>query len=82
MRNSRAVATTVVAAVALAFALSVAFWLIYDVFNLAGFIIWSLVSGIAGGLLGELLMRNLIGGLLLAAVIRIAVFILLSGLFF
>lgn len=82
MRNTRAVALTVVAAVVLSFALSVAFWLMYGVFNLAGFIIWSVVSGVVGGLLGELVMRNLIGGLLFAAVIRIAVFIVLSGLFF
>ena len=82
MRDTKSVVNTVAVSIGLAFVLSVLFWLVYGVFNLAGFILWSLVSGVVGGLLGELAMKRLVGGLLFTAIIRIAVFIALSGLFF
>ena len=68
--------------VALGFALSVLFWLVWDVFVLSGFLIWSVVSGVAGAVLAHVLKRNLPSALVLTVVIRIAIFVVLSGLWF
>ena len=68
-----------IASVALGFLLSVLFWLVWDVFVLSGFLIWSVVAGLAGALLAHLLKRNLPTALVLTAVIRIAIFVGLSG---
>lgn len=71
-----------VASVVLAFVLSTLFWLIFDVFVLSGFIIWSIASGAAGALLAQLSRRNMPAALLFTAVLRIAIFVVLSGLWF
>ena len=75
-------AVNVAASVALAFALSFVFWWVWDVFVLWGFIIWSLVSGIVGGGIGALVSRRVYVALAITAVIRFAVFVILSGVFF
>ncbi len=72
----------IVASVVLAFALSVVFWLAWDVFVLAGFILWSLASGIVGGVVGTLVSKRIFLPLLFTAVIRVVVFVILSGVFF
>lgn len=68
------------ASVVLAFILSTLFWLVWDVFMLSGFLIWSIASGVAGALLAHVAKRGLPLALVLTAVIRIAIFVLFSGL--
>lgn len=68
--------------VVLAFVLSAAFWLVWDVFILSGFLIWSIVSGVAGATLAHVLKRNLPAALLFTAIIRVLIFVLFSGLWF
>jgi hypothetical protein len=82
MRDPKSVSVTVGASLVLSVALSISFYLVYGVFDAAGFVIWSIVSGVVGGFVGELLIGTLPGGLLLTAIIRIGVFIALSGLVF
>lgn len=79
-RNTLLVNT--ILSVVLGFALSLLFWLIFDVFVLSGFLIWSTASGLAGALIAHLLRRNLPAALLITAVVRIAVFVFFSGQWF
>ncbi|HKJ86784.1 MAG TPA: hypothetical protein VKA06_11945 [Spirochaetia bacterium] len=66
----------------LGFILSVVFWVVWDVFVLSGFLIWSIASGAAGALLSGVLKRNLPAALLFTTIIRVAIFVLFSGLWF
>ena len=80
--NGRTFLVAALVSVGLAFVLSLLFWLVFDVFVLSGFIIWSVVSGVAGAGLAALLKRALPAALVSTAVIRIVIFVVLSGLWF
>lgn len=61
---------------AVAFGLSVVFWLAFGVFDLAGFLIWSTVYGLAGAAIGYAV-RRIVVTLAATAVLRVAHFVLL-----
>jgi hypothetical protein len=80
--NKSTLVSNAFASVALGFVLSLLFWLAWDVFVLAGFLIWSVASGLAGALLAHVMKRGLPAALVITSVVRIVIFALLSGLWF
>ncbi len=69
-----------VLSVALAFGLSTAFWVIWDIFVLSGFVAFSVASGVLGALAARGLRRGLPTALMATAAIRVLVFVALSGI--
>jgi len=60
--------------------LSISFYLLFGVFILGGFLIWSIVCGLAGGVVGRRLGSRLWGTLIVTAILRIGVFLLMTRL--
>jgi hypothetical protein len=68
-----------VAALVISFGLSIGFWAILGVFNLGGFIIWSLVAAVVGGALGYRLTKQIMGTVIITALIRIAIYVIMTS---
>ncbi|TVR61306.1 MAG: hypothetical protein EA426_03580 [Spirochaetaceae bacterium] len=67
-----------VLSIVLAFGLSTAFWAIWDIFVLSGFVAFSVESGVLGALAACGLRRGLPTALVATAAIRVLVFVALS----
>jgi hypothetical protein len=63
------------------FAISILFYLALGVFTLGGFIGWSILSGLLGGLAGALWLRSIGGTVGITIFIRVVIFAATSGLF-
>lgn len=63
------------------FALSILFYLAFGVFHAAGFVIWSITTGVVGGLAGGLWLRSIGATIGITMFIRVVVFAAGSGLF-
>jgi hypothetical protein len=74
--SARGFAVHAAAGLAVAFALSLAFWLALGVFDLAGFVIWSIVYGLIGAAIGHAL-RRIVVTLTAAAALRVGHFVVL-----
>ena len=68
-----------VAALVISFGLSIGFWAILGVFNLGGFIIWSLVAAAVGAGLGYRFTQQIVGTVIITAVIRIAIYVIMTS---
>lgn len=62
--------------------LSGSFYLIWGAFQLFGFILWSVVAGGGGALLGRMIFGSRRGAVAGALLIRFAVFAFFGGVFF
>lgn len=81
MGRSR-VTTDLALGITVGVALSVSFYLIWGVFQLFGFILWSIVGGGGGALLGRWLLGSRWGAVAGALLIRFAIFALFGGALF
>lgn len=69
------------AGVLTAFALSILFYLAFGIFDALGFVIWSVATGVLGGLAGGLWLKSIGATLGITMFLRVIVFAALSGLF-
>ena len=79
MNRSREIVRNAALGIITGYVLSVLFYLIFGVFQLVGFIVWSLVTGAIGGIIGGLVIRNPVGPILFAAILRILWFAVATG---
>jgi len=82
MSRTNEIVLDAVVGIVTAYLLSVLFWLVFGVFQLTGFIVWSLVTGAVGGILGGFVLTRPWGPILLAAVVRVAWFAVATGFTF
>lgn len=60
------------------FGLSVLFWVGFGTFVPAGFVLWSVVSALAGALAGYFVFRSYLWTVLVAAIIRIGIYVVMT----
>ncbi|WP_374762854.1 hypothetical protein [Yunchengibacter salinarum] len=72
--------THVMVALLVSVGLSLFFWAVLDTFVLMGFLLWSVVAAAAGALIGGRLVERLWVTVLATAVIRIAIYGLMTSL--
>ncbi len=70
-----------IAGVLTGFGLSLLFYVSFGIFNAAGFVIWSIATGVLGGLAGGLWLKSIGATLGITMFLRVIVFAALSGLF-
>ncbi|MFP4431563.1 MAG: hypothetical protein ACOCW6_09440 [Spirochaetota bacterium] len=63
------------------FGLSLLFYISFGMFDAAGFVVWSVVTGVLGGLAGGLWLKSIGATVGLTMFLRVIVFAALSGLF-
>lgn len=68
------VKTHALVALALAFGLSVFFWIAFGTFNLPGFILASLAAALIGGLAGWFLKRNIWITAIVTVIVRLVIY--------
>ena len=66
-------------ALALSFALSAAFWLVWGVFVMPGFVIMSLLAAAAGVIIGQLAGQRLWVTALATIIVRLAIYFIATG---
>lgn len=65
-------------ALAIAFGLSTAFWLLLGVFVPVGFILWSLISAAIGIAVGAFAVRNIVWTGVVTAVVRVLIYAVMT----
>lgn len=71
---SRIIIEHFVVAVAISFALSIGFWIVYNIFELTPFFVVSIACAIAGAAIGVVVRRGVVLTIIATTAIRIAVF--------
>ncbi|MFW5695640.1 MAG: hypothetical protein ACOCYB_10760 [Alkalispirochaeta sp.] len=63
----------------LGFALSASFFVIWGAFQWVGFFLWSIVAGGGGAVLGRVIFSSRVGAIIMAIVLRLAIFVFFGG---
>lgn len=67
-------------ALVISFALSIAFWVVFDIFELIAFFVVSIACAVAGAAIGVAFRRSLVLTSIATAAIRIAVFFVITNI--